>query len=207
MAYEDLIYQRCAAAIANFAAALASEIYALGLMYGTFWSADAHDVEVIYQSVIWFRYNTHSEFKRSISEASDEMEAKWNPSFWCEDTQQIAPRSVSVEYGEEPDDEELMVRDEWCASGGIMPERKDAGGRPVYDEVELNRATVSLCQRVIQRLHETGVVASKFGRPLPIVIYDDECGAAVQATLEANPVSDDLKEVCACMSKWHGVSR
>ena len=205
MDFEDLIYERCAAAIEAIDITLASEIYALGLMYETFWNQDAQYIEVTYQSVIGFRYNTLSNWKRSINEASDEKEAKWNPSFWREETQEIAPRSV--EYGEDPNDEEFMIRDKWCASLGIAPKGKDVGDRPVYDEAELNRATVAACQNVIQRLHQNGVTLTKFRASIPIVIYNIECGVAVQAMLAANPVSGDLQEVCECMTKWHGSSK
>ena len=198
MDYQNLVYERCSRAIADFDESLACDIYVLGLMYGTFWSANSKGVEVAYQGVIWFRYNTQCEFKRSIRDASEEAEAKWNPSFWCDNAQEIAPRSV--EYGEEPDNYDFEVRNQWCASEAVMLRRIGDDGRPVYNEAELYRATVLLCQRIIQKLHEDKIVVSKFGRPIPIIIYNDECGAEVQETLASNPKIDGLRE----MSEWFG---
>lgn len=173
MDYEELVYHRCLNSIENIEASTRAEIYALGLMVSTFWSADERNIEVAYESVIWLRHNTRARWKQSIAEAWDENEAKWNPSFWRQEYTEIAP--LLAEYGNPPIVAEFEARDHWCAAQGISVTSRDEGGRCLYNDQQLGRAIVALCERTIEKLHAAKVISTYFGNPLPVVIYDDGC--------------------------------
>lgn len=193
MDYEELVYHRCLNSIENIETSTRTEIYALGLMVSTFWSADERNIEVTYQSVIWLRHNTRAQWKQSVAQAWDENEAKWNPSFWHQEYAEIAP--LSAEYGNPPSVAEFEMRDDWCAAQDIGVTSRDEGGRCLYNDQQLERAIVALCECTIKKLHDEKVVSAHFGNPLPFVIYDDGGSIYLESTMKANPPSADLDEI------------
>ena len=187
MDYEQLIYERFVAKINDIDDAIVSDIYVLSLMYSSPHSGYVNEndeyIDIAYQAAIQMMYNT----------LSNSGKGKWIPAYW-EDVGDIAP--ITNVYGEKPDEEELIIRDKWCEAIDLVYIGKDENGRLEYDEHELYDATRKACKRVIQRIHQNGVIRKKFKQDIPVLIhsvegiqYEDEKEIA-----EANPFWSDFHE-------------
>ena len=93
-------------------------------------------------------YNTETQVR-----TFDEDEARWNYAFWLHEELALVADSA-----EDPDGAEL--RDAWIADG--------ARAEQVTEDF------VDLVVRVVQRLHEEGVIERVFERPIPVLVHELE---------------------------------
>jgi hypothetical protein len=114
--------------------------------------------------------------------ASSAQEAKWNYAFWLQEP--IA--SIGQDDTPTASRREHWIRDEGLA---YTDEEEDEDFAATVERgAEIERRFWQLATRVAKRLHETGVIARIFGRPIPIVIHDLEYSAeSIEATRSANP--------------------
>jgi hypothetical protein len=184
--FEQIIYDRFSQSIASWDTERRSDVYALLFYIDTSWSADADGQEVIEQCVIHLTYNTLSFCDKQTARGCRLEEAKWDLSYWPYDYTAHVP--AQFEYGTDPPVEDFALRDAWCAAQGIIPDGKDGGGRPKYEERALAEAIYGACIRVAQAMHTNGVIETAFGRPVPIIIaehdHEHECADITRA---ANP--------------------
>jgi len=142
--------------------------------------------EIAFQGVVALSYNTHSNFEQRINRASSEKEAKWNYAFWLRDKIAEVPRVP--EYGLEPDDDEMKLRDSWGESIGLLPDDRDETGRPTYEEQGLYAAIARALTPIVQQLHDDGSTVNSTGRTVPVIIHSLEYDPiGVTETNKANP--------------------
>lgn len=113
--------------------------------------------------------------------ASSAKEAKWNYAFWLQ--QPIASLGQ--------DDLTASRRKSWMHGEGLLYTDEEA---EVDFEATIERGDMierrfwQLATHVAQRLHEKGVIAQVFSRPVPIIIHDLEYSdESIEATRSANP--------------------
>ena len=114
---------------------------------------------------------------------TDEAEARWNYAFW------IQRGDVAVAASDE-DPEGAALRQRWSEEIGtwVSDEELEA------DESSWERAAETwthfwaLAARVARRLHDDGVIARVFGRPIPVLLHELEYyEAIVEVNRRANP--------------------
>ena len=175
--FEKHIYDVIHREITGVADEDTSDIYAL-----SFWVyADEDDPR---RQVVDFNYNTTSKAKDAEEDASDPDEAKWNFAFWLQ--------NEVVLIGDEDDTAGSDLRSAWLNERGLNYTDEDEesdSDRCMELAEQIDDEFWQMCARVGRRLHDAGVISSKFAKPIPIIIhnleYDDE-GAAI--TRDANPV-------------------
>ena len=146
---------------------------------------DKSEIENIYALSFWFyneddefhfptiilSYNTKTNFKTNIENASDENEAKWNFAYWLQnDLEQIGGeddqslkkwfKNSKYYYSEKEnelaeDDEELF--DKLCAKGE-----------------KFNKEFIELVVKMSSELHKNGIIKKVFGKSIPIIIHELE---------------------------------
>jgi hypothetical protein len=194
--YEQHMFDRFTQALEGIDAATRAKIYALSLLYTTYWKEDAEGREVTCHGSLELSYNTETQYESQIENASDTEEARWNFAFW------VQRRLIEVPsyrgYGEDPDDNELHLRHLWLEAQGISATGTDESGRFTYGS--LDEATVQLGAIVVARLHSEGILARLFGCPIPVIIHNlTYRSEGVAATREANP-----PEVLNDVAAWVG---
>ena len=183
--FEQLIYDRLTAGVMTWDDGECVDVYAVSVLYDTYWTSDEQEREVAVEGVIRFSYNTERAHQEQVARAASPEEARWNPVYWLQNFAADVPRAV--EYMTPPPDDELALRDAWCVSLGLSPDGTDPSGRPTYG-APLYEAVRAACIRVVAALHNNGVLMTKLGRPVPVVIHESgpsEANAA--ATRAANP--------------------
>jgi len=155
--------------ILNWRKALASRIYAI-----SFFVYDQDDDPA--RPTLTLGYNTETHWRQSISRASSSDEAKWNYTFW--------PHTKEAFLGDESD---VSVRENWIRERS-QAERSGGLGKKLKEDQEITREFVTVVVSVAKRLHEDGVILSKFGRPIPIIVHELEYYREIAAqTEQANP--------------------
>ena len=185
--FEEHVYQRFADEIQSWDETVAADIYAISFFIYD-WEDDPR------QPQVHLGYNTISEWQSKIARASDAAEAKWNFAFWAQDFNVIIPDLPLEDAQDRAPSQEESLRDDWLKSLGLYyrdevePEEEDAFDAALERWDGVTEAFLALCVRVARRLHDTGVIAAKFGKPIPIIIHELEYydTIAVQ-TREANP--------------------
>jgi len=112
-------------------------------------------------------YNTETQVKAEIPNASDEQEARWNYAFWlqneffCFGQDETIKDVISwLEYNQLPNYDNDDVA--W---------NNDA----TYDEVEIvTKKFVAELIHVVKEIHQTGILTKKFGKEIPIIIHELE---------------------------------
>ncbi len=127
-------------------------------------------------------YNTEEHYQRSRQEASHAEEARWNYAFWLQsgiaslDQLDAVGRELQTawlnERGLNYTDAEEESNFDYCMK---LADR-------IWDEF------LEVCSSVGLRLHTSGIITQKFGRPIPIIIHDLEYyDKLTKFTLAANP--------------------
>ena len=193
--FEDYAYKKAREGILAIKDKTAAEIYALSFYY----SADDDDPR---KAILSVGYNTNARWractpapgqppKWPIASSSDE--AKWNYAFWL----QHKGEACNI-GGSRPD---AAARKEWIQSLGCW--WTDEQQEEDFDStIELGDKVmdqfVELCIAVAKRLHDEGVIAKKFGRPVPILVHELEYHDGIaEATRRANPTG-----LAAEFEKW-----
>ena len=150
-----------------------------------------------YMPSVSFGYNTENQYKKSISSASDEGEARWNFAFWIQNQDFI--------FGVDGETKDMVKQ--WML-GHSFPYCEDftlnyADESAVNSYYELlNKICgkfVSVLVEAVKELHRSGFINEKFGREIPVVIHELEYydKIAIQ-NIAANtlPLVEGLVEFC-----------
>lgn len=125
-----------------------------------------------------FGYNTERQVQKSITEAADEQEARWNYAFWLQNHEMCLGRDETAE-----DIRKWITELEW--------EGEDA----------INLKFVNLLVAVVQGIHASGLLKEKFGREIPVLIHELEYHEKIsQQNIEANGETLNRDFVSFCMS-------
>nr|WP_300821575.1 hypothetical protein [uncultured Acetatifactor sp.] len=125
-----------------------------------------------------FGYNTERQVQKSITEAADEQEARWNYAFWLQNHEMCLGRDETAE-----DIRKWITELEW--------EGEDA----------ISFKFVNLLVAVVQGIHASGLLKEKFGREIPVLIHELEYHEKIsQQNIEANGEALDRDFVSFCMS-------
>ena len=125
-----------------------------------------------------FGYNTERQVQKSITEAADEQEARWNYAFWLQNHEMCLGRDETAE-----DIRKWITELEW--------EGEDA----------ISLKFVNLLVAVVQGIHASGLLKEKFGREIPVLIHELEYHEKIsQQNIEANGETLDRGFVSFCMS-------
>ena len=125
-----------------------------------------------------FGYNTERQVQKSITEAADEQEARWNYAFWLQNHEMCLGRDETAE-----DIRKWITELEW--------EGEDA----------ISFKFVNLLVAVVQGIHASGLLKEKFGREIPVLIHELEYHEKIsQQNIEANGETLDRDFVSFCMS-------
>ena len=139
----------------------------------------------LFEPTVTLSYNTESHFKKSIPDASDEAEARWNFAFWLQGQDSI--------FGE--DDESKAITKNWITAKGI--EYIDFGGdltdeqHDILAEIEQNgtiiKPFIKVLISIVQEWHKTGFIKKKFGKAIPVLIHELEYyDEIVEQNIKAN---------------------
>ena len=120
-------------------------------------------------------FNTESHY-REVSEGMERedylFDYRWNFAWWLQNND-------AVQYGCDPQSAELVRK--WVGSCGVFYFDKYGECPDIKDnEDELNKyqamedAFINMLVRVVQRIHKEGILTSRFGKELPIIIHELE---------------------------------
>jgi len=173
----DATYQKLVAAIEGIPDDIAADIYAFSFIMEL--------GDTCSEPVVEFFYNTESQFRASIDEASDEMEAKWLFDFWLHDHWDWFKIDGS--------DDELWQQ--WVKSTPFYLTEEEENELRDNDEEKfwehfhgINTMFNDTIIDLSQKLHAEGVFVMKFGKPIPVIVQFYEYGdEQLEWTLRANP--------------------
>ena len=122
-------------------------------------------------------YNTERQVQKSMPEASDEQEARWNYAFWLQNEEMCLGKGDTAKD----------IR-EWVTEQKLWD-----------SEDEITEKFVGLLVAVVQDIHASELLKSKFGRELPILIHELEYYEKIaQQNIEANGEMLDRDFVSFC---------
>ncbi|WP_028544389.1 hypothetical protein [Paenibacillus taiwanensis] len=133
-----------------------------------------------------FGYNTETNYKENLTNASNRDEARWNYAFWLQNEEII----IGDNY-EDENFEALILRDQWVKDskwyyGDELEEDNfdkamDLGQQIVADFYQIVKETV-------KRLHNEGMIKSVFDKDIPLIIHELEYDDAIaEINKEINP--------------------
>lgn len=171
-AIQTYLYEQAKNAILNFDEKTTPDIYAISL-----WITDEIDPREIQATV---GYNTRSHLEKSKHDAKDEDEARWNFAFWLQNEETILGgddaafqnwvKSLDCYYTDEEASEDIHKCLERMAA--------------------IKKGFANIVIDIARRLHADGVIKTKFGRDIPIIIHELEYYAdPLDWTSRANPNS------------------
>ncbi|MEW2708878.1 hypothetical protein AB0948_28360 [Streptomyces koyangensis] len=144
------------------------------------------------QPTLTIGYNTEAQFRRTIADASDEAEARWNYAFWLQN-------ELTVIGDPTRDLDGATARRQWISELGLWydePARAEdwtttVGPIAAKIEASFNQAYV----RLARDLHNDGVIKSVIGKPVPVILHELEYYEGIARRTEAaNPpgLADDF---------------
>ncbi|MET9995189.1 hypothetical protein ABZ061_37290 [Streptomyces mutabilis] len=185
MTFQDHLRALATQAITSISAAEAKDIYVVSF----FIDNERDDPR---QPTLTIGYNTEAQFRRSIADASDEAEARWNYAFWLQNE-----LTVIGDLTRDPDG--AATRRQWINELGLWydeptnPEEwvTTVGSTAALIGANFNQA----CVQLARGLHDDGVIATIIGKPVPVVLHELEYYEAIARRTEAaNPpgLADDF---------------
>ncbi|MEV6756536.1 hypothetical protein [Streptomyces sp. NPDC051214] len=178
MTYQDDLRTRAMRALNSITAAEATDIYALSFL------VDNEDDDPR-QPVLTIGYNTEKQFRRSIADASDEAEARWNYAFWLQN-------ELTVIGDRARDPGGAAARHRWISELGLWyDEPADSADwtatvGPLAAQIEAHFHQT--CVQLAQHLHDSGVLEGAIGRHKPVIVHELEYHEAIARRTEAaNP--------------------
>jgi hypothetical protein len=183
--FQDHLQTRATRAISSITAAEAKDIYVVSFFI------DNEDDDPR-QPVLTIGYNTEDQFRRSIADASDEAEARWNYAFWLQN-------DLAVIGDLTRDHEGATARHRWISELGLWydepadPEDWMATVGPIAAQIEGNFNQA--CVRLARHLHDAGVIEGAIGRRVPVIVHELEYYEGIARRTEAaNPpgLADDF---------------
>ncbi|MFC9057265.1 hypothetical protein ACFTXB_04305 [Streptomyces sp. NPDC057074] len=186
MTFQDHLRTLAERAISSISAAEAEDIYVISF----FIDNERDDPR---QPTLSIGYNTEAQFRRSIADASDEAETRWNYAFWLQNE-----LTVIGDLTRDPDG--ATARRQWITELGLWyddepthPEdwMTTVGPTAALIEANFNQA----CVQLARDLHNDGVIKSAIGKPVPVVLHELEYYDGIARRTEAaNPpgLADDF---------------
>ena len=185
MTFQDHLRALATQAITSISAAEAEGIYVVSF----FIDNERDDPR---QPTLTIGYNTEAQFRRSIGDASDEAEARWNYAFWLQNE-----LTVIGDLTRDPDG--AAARHQWISELGLWydepthPEdwMTTVGPTAALIEANFNQA----CVQLARDLHNDGVIKSAIGKPVPVILHELEYYEGIARRTEAaNPpgLADDF---------------
>ncbi|MEU9046180.1 MULTISPECIES: hypothetical protein [unclassified Kitasatospora] len=185
MTFQDHLRTLATRAISSIPAAEAADIYVLSF----FVDNERDDPR---QPTLTIGFNTEAQFRRSIANASDEAEARWNYAFWLQNE-----LTVIGDLTRDPDG--AAARHRWIADLGLWyddPAHPDDWMTTVGPTAALIEANFNqTCVQLARDLHDEGVIENTIGRPVPVILHELEYYEAIARRTEAaNPpgLADDF---------------
>ncbi|MEU5047790.1 hypothetical protein [Streptomyces griseorubiginosus] len=178
MTFHDYLQHLVERALASIPAADAGDIYALSFLI-------ANEDDDPRQPTLTIGYNTGVQARRSVLDASDEAEARWNYAFWIQNELTVVGDLTSDPAG-------AAARQKWLTGLGLWyDEPTDLADRdsvigPLAAQIEshFNQA----CCQLARTLHSTGVIERSVGRTVPVIVHELEYYEAIARQTEAaNP--------------------
>ncbi|MFD7019124.1 hypothetical protein [Streptomyces sp. NPDC059928] len=185
MTFQDHLRTLAEQAISSIPAGEADDIYVVSF----FIDNERDDPR---QPTLTIGYNTEAQFRRTIANASDEAEARWNYAFWLQNE-----LTVICDLTRDPGG--ATARHRWISELGLWydePARAEdwtttVGPMAAKIEANFNQA----CVQLARELHNDGVIKSAIGRPVPVILHELEyCEGIARRTEAANPpgLADDF---------------
>ena len=178
MTFNDHLQHLVEKALASIPAADAGDIYAVSFLI------DNEDDDPR-QPTLTIGYNTETHARRSIQDASDQAEARWNYAFWIQNELTVVGDLTSDPAG-------ATARQEWITELGLWYDEPtdladwDSVIGPLAAQIEA-RFNQTCCQ-LARTLHTTGVIARSIGRTVPVIVHELEYYEAIARQTEAaNP--------------------
>lgn len=198
-AFEEYSYRKTKDGIRAIADEATADIYAISFYHWN-WDDDPR------KPVLLVSYNTTTQWNactpapgqlpgRGIASSADE--AKWNFAFWLQHEAEVCT------IGETAEDE--IARQQWIESLGYWytdeQDEEDSDNTFMLGR-KINEQFVEACVTLARRLHDEGVISSKFGKPVPILVHELEYYDKVaEATRRANPpgLAEEFEKWIAAM--------
>ncbi|MEJ8632231.1 MULTISPECIES: hypothetical protein [Streptomyces] len=145
------------------------------------------------QPTLTIGYNSEAQFRRSVANAADKAEARWNYAFWLQNE-----LTVISDFARDPDG--AAARHRWISELGLWyddeptrPEDSMPTVGPIAALIEANFNQA--CVQLAHDLHSDGVIESTIGKPVPVTLHELEYYEGIARRTEtANPpgVTDDF---------------
>ena len=178
MTFNDHLQHLVERALASVPAADAGDIYAVSFLI------DNEDDDPR-QPTVTIGYNTETQARRSIQDASDQAEARWNYAFWIQNELTVVGDLTSDPAG-------ATARQEWITELGLWYAEPtdlvdwDSVIGPLAAQIAA-RFSQTCCQ-LARTLHTTGVIERSVGRTVPVIVHELEYYEAIARQTEAaNP--------------------
>lgn len=178
MTFHDHLHALAQTAITSITAADAEDIYALSFLI------DNEDGDPR-QPTLTVGYNTETQARLRVHEASDQAESRWNYAFWLQNRLAVIGDRARDPAG-------AAARRQWISDLGLRyDEPADptlwiaaVGSLAATIEAHFNQA----CWQLARALHETGVIERCIGRSVPVIVHELEYYEGIARRTElANP--------------------
>jgi hypothetical protein len=165
----------------------AADVYALSFyIWGEEDDPRRMILEVSYNTTARYSCCTPGADRQAEFVASSIAEAKWNYAFWLQ--QPFAFIGASDDPGGEA---ALSLREQWIVEQELSytdEDEKDDFERTMELGEQIENNFWALCSRVARKLHDGGIIATTFGRPIPVIVHDlDFDDRSFDHTRQANP--------------------
>ncbi|MFF7047888.1 hypothetical protein ACFY94_05875 [Streptomyces griseorubiginosus] len=183
--FHDHLQHLVERALASIPAADAGDIYALSFLI-------ANEDDDPRQPTLTVGCNTEAQARRSIQDASDEAEARWNYAFWIQNELTVVGDLTSDPAG-------AAARQKWLTELGLWYDEPtdladwDSVIGPLAARIESH--FTQTCGQLARTLHTTGVIERSVGRTVPVIVHELEYYEAIAWQTEAaNPpgVADEF---------------
>ncbi|MFE1837789.1 hypothetical protein [Streptomyces sviceus] len=176
--FNDHLQQLVERALASISAADAGDIYAVSFLI-------QNEDDDPRRPTLTIGYNTETQARRSIQDASDQAEARWNYAFWIQNELTVVGDRTSDPAG-------ATARQNWISDLGLRYDEPtdvadgDSVAGPLAAPIEAHFGQT--CCRLARVLHTTGVIERSVGRPVPVIVHELEYYEAIARQTEAaNP--------------------
>jgi hypothetical protein len=174
----EVTYEKLKTAINNIDEQTKKDIYGLSL-----WFYNQDDDPRF--PIISVSYNTTSHFKKQISRASNDKEAKWNFAFWLQD-----------EIEEIGGNKDINLKDWFSKSAYYYSDEENEiadGNKEVFEKIldlgeGFSDEFIEEIILLVQKLFSDKIVETKFGQNIPILVHELEYyDIPVSWTVRSNP--------------------
>lgn len=178
MTFDDHLQHLVERALVSIPVADADDIYAVSFLID-------NEEDDPRQPTLTVGYNTETQARRSIPDASDQAEARWNYAFWIQNELTVVGDLTSDPAG-------AAARQEWISDLGLWHAEQAglAGWSSAMGPLapRIGARFHQICCRLARALHTTGVIERSVGRTVPVIVHELEYYEAIALQTEAaNP--------------------